>query len=83
VKSKEVIRKIKALCARKGSPCQLLTDNVQQFIANEFRRFTIEWDIEYLTSSPHHPKSNGMAETAIKLLNVSSTKLNKMTEMST
>ena len=65
-KSTEVIRKFKAHCARYGSPCQLVTDNAQQFTSVEFRRFTKEWDIEHLTSSPHYPKSNGMAESAVK-----------------
>ena len=65
-KSTEVIRKFKAQCARYGSPCQLVTDNAQQFTSVEFRRFTKEWDIGHLTSSPHYPKSNGMAESAVK-----------------
>ena len=36
-KSTEVIRKLKAHCARYGSPCKIITDNAQQFVSDEFR----------------------------------------------
>ena len=64
--SKTVIQKLKAHFSRYGIPEQLVTDNGPQFASSSFRHFTIKYDIQHTTSSPHHPKSNGKAESAVK-----------------
>ena len=64
--SKTVIQKMKAHFARHGIPQQLVTDNGPQFTSSSFRHFSIKYDMEHTTSSPHYPKSNGKAEAAVK-----------------
>ena len=64
--SKTVIQKLKAHFARYGIPEQLITDNGPQFSSTSFRHFSIKYDIQHTTSSPHYPKSNGKAEAAVK-----------------
>ena len=64
--SKTVIQKMKAHFSRYGIPEQLVTDNGPQFVSSSFRHFTIKYDIQHTTSSPHHPRSNGKAESAVK-----------------
>ena len=57
---------MKAHFSRYGIPEQLVTDNGPQFVSLSFRHFTIKYDIQHTTSSPHHPRSNGKAESAVK-----------------
>lgn len=45
-----------------GIPDILESDNGPQYNSEEFRHFTRSWKIKHLTSSPHYPKSNGLAE---------------------
>ena len=66
--SKAVIKKLKMQFARHGIPCQVISDNGSQFTSRKFKQFMREWDFEHYTSSPHYPKSNGMAESAVKVM---------------
>ena len=61
-----VIRKLKDYFAWYGIPGQLVSDNGSQFMSRDFLKFAKEWDFEHLTSSPHHNKSNGKAESSVK-----------------
>lgn len=64
--SHQVIRKLKSHFARYGIPCTVISDNGTQFSSDTFTKFAQEWDFEHQTSSPHHPQSNGKAESAVK-----------------
>lgn len=60
------IQALKSMFSIHGIPMILVTDNGPPFCSTEFKIFTNEWDIEHLTSSPKHPKSNGMIERTIQ-----------------
>ena len=60
-----LIQKMKAHFSRYGIPEQLVTDNGPQFVSS-FCHFTMKYDIQHTTSSPHHPRSNGKAESPVK-----------------
>ena len=64
--SETVIQKLKSIFVRYGTPEELMTDNGPQFTAEQFRCFAAEYDFQHVTSSPHFPQSNGMAERAVK-----------------
>lgn len=64
--SSSVISKLKRLFATHGIPEKLMTDNGTQFTSREFELFTKQWNFTHLTSSPHYPRSNGLAENAVK-----------------
>jgi transposase InsO family protein len=49
-----------------GAPVKLWSDGGPQFKSDEFLAFLRDWDISNGRSSPHHPQSNGYAESAVK-----------------
>ena len=49
-----------------GAPVKLWSDGGPQFKSDEYLTFLREWDISHGRSSPHHPRSNGHAEAAVK-----------------
>ena len=52
--------------SRHGIPQMVRSDNGPQFISTEFKKFAKEWGFQHVTSSPHYPQSNGMAERHVK-----------------
>uniref|UniRef100_A0A146LGM0 RNA-directed DNA polymerase n=1 Tax=Lygus hesperus TaxID=30085 RepID=A0A146LGM0_LYGHE len=59
-----VICSLKKVFCQFGVPQQFLSDNVP-FNSMEFRQFALDWNFEAVTSSPHYPRSNGLAEKAV------------------
>jgi transposase InsO family protein len=64
--SRSIVKELKATFARYGVPDILVTDNGPQFASAEFAVFAKAWGFDHVTSSPHHPQSNGKAENAVK-----------------
>ena len=46
----------------------LVSDNGSQFSSQEFHEFSLSWELNHVTSSPHDPKSNGKAESSVKIV---------------
>lgn len=65
--SSHVIRKMKMQFARYGIPDEVMPDNSPQFASEDRKRFSKMRKFQLITSSPHHPKSNGKAEDAVRL----------------
>ena len=66
VTSQSVIKALKFMFSRYGTPDVLVTDNGPQFASAEFTMFAKMWGFHHITSSPHYPQSNGKAEYAVK-----------------
>lgn len=66
--SSAVIKFLKAQFSDHGIPDVLVTDNGPHFISGEFSEFATQWKFQHVTSSPYHPKSNGNAESAVKIV---------------
>lgn len=64
--SSHVIRKMKMHFARYGIPDVVMSENGPQFASEEYKRFSKMLKFELITSSPHHPRSNGKAENAVR-----------------
>ena len=62
------VLRCKAQFARHGQPDRVITDCGSQFDCETFRKFAEEWDFEHVMSSPRYPKSNGKAESAVKIV---------------
>ena len=64
--SHSVIQVLKKKFSRHGIPDTVVSDNGTQFSSQEFHVFSLTWEFNRVTSSPHHPKSNGKAESSVK-----------------
>lgn len=62
-----VIQFLREQFSRHGIPDILVTDNVSQIVSQEFIQFATDWEFNHVTSSPRYPKSNGKAESAVKV----------------
>uniref|UniRef100_A0A8D8M2S7 Uncharacterized protein K02A2.6 n=1 Tax=Cacopsylla melanoneura TaxID=428564 RepID=A0A8D8M2S7_9HEMI len=62
----EIISKLKLLFTTFGIPQTIMSDN-SPFLSREIKNFAQEYNIEWKTSSPHYPVSNGQAERAVQL----------------
>ena len=51
-----------------GTPVQLLSEDGRNYVSQEFEQFAKDWEFEHVTCSPHHHKSNGRAEAAVKIM---------------
>ena len=63
-----VIKKLKEVFSRFGSPVEVLSDGDPQFSCKAFQDFAKEWGFQhmYAISSPTHAQSDGKAEAALK-----------------
>ena len=50
-----------------GIPDVVMSDNGPQFTSEDLKRFSKMRKFQLITSSPHHPKSNGKAGNAVRL----------------
>jgi len=66
--SATLINNIKPIFATHGVPTVLISDNGPNYASQEFANFAKSWDFQHQTSSPHHHKSNGKAESAVKII---------------
>ena len=61
-KSSAVINHCKSQFACHGIPDKLISDNGPQFSHHEFNQFAQQYRFQHVTSSPHFPQANGLAE---------------------
>ncbi|XP_048586621.1 uncharacterized protein K02A2.6-like [Nematostella vectensis] len=66
--SKTLIKQMKPIFATHGTPAVLISDNGTSYSSQEFREFTKAWEIYHVTVSPHHHRSNGKVESAVKIM---------------
>ncbi|XP_055873601.1 uncharacterized protein K02A2.6-like [Biomphalaria glabrata] len=66
--SETVIRKLKSHFAIYDIPSTVVSDNEPQLSSDSFAKFANDWSFNHLTSSPHYPRSNRKAESAVKTI---------------
>lgn len=62
ITAKATIAILRSLFVRFGVPRTVVSDNGAQFTSEEFLLFCKQNGIEYVTTAPYHPQSNGQAE---------------------
>ena len=63
-----VVKALKDIFCDLGSPDKLITDNTCYFVSEEFTKFTMDWSIQHVTSSPRFPHGNAHAEKAVGII---------------
>jgi transposase InsO family protein len=58
--------KRRKIFARLGPPRTVVSDNGPQFTSDEFKHFCQSNNIQAIRSSPYNPKTNGLAERAVR-----------------
>lgn len=66
--SAAIIKFMRVQFSRHGIPDVLVTDNGPQFASRVFAEFEKQWAFLRVTSSPYHPRSNGEAESDVKVV---------------
>ena len=66
--SASIIQSLKSIFARHGLPTTVMSDNGPQYSSKEFSSFAKEYQFEHVTSSPHYPQANRLAEHAVRTI---------------
>ncbi|XP_077486780.1 uncharacterized protein LOC144098108 [Amblyomma americanum] len=61
-----VIQACMEVFATHGIPAKICSDNDPPFTTSKYRSFTSHFHVNHVTSSPHYPRGNGMAEWAVQ-----------------
>lgn len=63
----ETINHLKNWFSVHGIPQIFETDNGPQYSSREFKEFSTQWSFQHSTSSPYHPRGNGLAERGVQI----------------
>jgi len=77
--SPSAIAAIEHVFSQFGIPETIVSDNAACFTGKEFKAFTISNGIMHITSAPHHPSSNRLAECVVQIVKNGLKKLTKGT----
>lgn len=66
ITTSKTIRFLRELFARFGLPSSIVSDNGPQFTSGEYKRFLEKHGIKHITSTPYHPRTNGLAEREVR-----------------
>ena len=58
----------KAICSEYGWPDTLVSDNGLCYISEVFTNLMTQYNVNHITSSPHYPQSNGLAEKYVQIV---------------
>ena len=85
-----IVRKLKSMKAKHvgshfsevfgeyGWPDTLLTDNGPCYASHDFKQLMLDMSVNHITSSPHYPQSNGLAEKYVQIVKNLFVKAQKM-----
>ena len=76
--STATVNVLRDIFSRYGLPKTLVSDNGPQFIADEFKVFLQQNGVKHVTSSPYHPRTNGLAERFVRSFKTAMKKCNKV-----
>lgn len=66
-RAQDIILALKSMFSVHGVPMEVMADNMP-FGSTEMKLFAEQWGFNIVTSSPHYPRSNGMAERYVQTM---------------
>ncbi|KII71554.1 Transposon Ty3-I Gag-Pol polyprotein [Thelohanellus kitauei] len=66
--SATLIKSLNIIFSKFGLPYQIVSDNGPQFISEKFKTFCRSNGIKYITSTPYHSRTNGLAKRTIRTI---------------
>ena len=63
-----IARQFKLICSEYGWPETIVSDNGPCYASEIFTNLMIEYKVNHITSSPHYPQSNGLAEKYVQIV---------------
>ena len=64
----QVITHMKSIFSRHGIPQIVMSDGGPCFTSGKFEQFSKLWGFQCVRSSPHYPRSNGLAENCVRIV---------------
>ena len=68
MKAKHVGSHFSEVFGEYGWPDTLLTDNGPCYASHDFKQLMLDMSVNHITSSPHYPQSNGLAEKYVQIV---------------
>ena len=66
--SAQAITHMKSIFSRHGIPQHVMSDGGLCFTSGEFEQFSKLWGFQWVRSSPHYPRSNGLVENCVRIV---------------
>ena len=66
--SESVIKALRSIFSRLGIPKVLISDNGPQYASEVMNDFAKSYGFDHITSSPHYPQGNALAERIVKTI---------------
>ena len=63
-----IASQFKLICSEYGWPETIVSDNGPCYTSEIFTNLMIEYNVNHITSSPHYPQSNGLAEKYVQIV---------------
>ena len=64
----QVVSQMKSIFSEYGWPETIVSDNRPCYSAEAFTKLMAEYSVNHITSSPHYPQSNGLAEKHVHIV---------------
>ena len=64
----QLVERFRSIFARYGCPFVLVSDGGPEYANHVFKKFTDDWNIRHIFSSPTHAQSNSKSELAVKAI---------------
>ena len=66
--AQHITKHFKLIFSEYGWPDSLVSDNGPHYVAETFTNLMKEYGVNHITSSPHYPQSNGLAEKCVQIV---------------
>ena len=64
--AEKTIQAMEEMFSRFGMPRMVVSDNGPQFTSQQFQEYCKRNNVKHVTSTPYHPRTNGLAERAVR-----------------